>query len=136
MKVNKLLICLLIPFLWNCQDANQQTDNDKIVGSDNIQLVSFKGREIDLTPYVEGFPYSDFNPVLATGKMYYMKRGNTTELLELNLSEAEIPDLSKGRKISEIDFSLRNVWAMRYNENDKHLYWLGDEANDEIFNLT
>ena len=54
--------------------------------------------------------------------------------MEVNLSGNL--NLSEGKKISEIDYATRNVWEIRYNENDKHLYWTGDESNDEIINLT
>lgn len=101
---------------------------------DNSRMVSFKGRSIDLTPYVEGFPYSRFSPFYAAGKLYYMKRGATTDLLELDLTGN--PDLTKGKKISDIDYATRNVWGIRYNKNDNHLYWTGDEINDEIINIT
>jgi len=55
-------------------------------------------------------------------------------LLELTLSDN--PDLTKGKKISDIDYSTRNVWNIQYNEADNHLYWTGDEVNDEVINLT
>ncbi len=40
---------------------------------------------------MEGFPYENFNPVYAAGKLYYMKFGTTTDLMELDL--AGNPDL-------------------------------------------
>jgi len=97
------------------------------------RVVTFKGRQIDLQPYVEGFPYKDFNPSYAAGRLFYKKDGATTELLELDLKGK--PDLTKGVKISDIDFSKRNAWQFQYNKNDKQLYWAGDEINDEVYNL-
>ncbi|NND33531.1 MAG: S9 family peptidase, partial [Saprospiraceae bacterium] len=130
---NKIWVLLTIPLLWQCKGennkANEETSSDK-----SAKVVQFKGREIDLTPFVEGFPYSGFNPVYAAGKLYYMKRGETTDLLELDLEGN--PDLGEGRKISDIDYATRNVWSIRYNKTDNHLYWTGDEINDEIINLT
>ncbi len=130
---NKIWVLLAIPLLWQCKGenskANEETTTDK-----SAKVVQFKGREIDLTPFVEGFPYSGFNPVYAAGKLYYMRRGETTDLLELNLEGN--PDLGEGRKISDIDYATRNVWNIRYNKTDNHLYWTGDEINDEIINLT
>ncbi|MCZ6765785.1 MAG: prolyl oligopeptidase family serine peptidase, partial [bacterium] len=57
----------------------------------------------------------------------------TTMLKELDL--AGDVDLGNGRIVSDIDFSTRNVWSMRYNEYQKKLFWIGDEKNDEIINL-
>jgi len=130
---NKIWVLLAIPLLWQCKgensNANEETTSDK-----SAKVVQFKGREIDLTPFVEGFPYSGFNPVYAAGKLYYTRRGETTDLLELDLEGN--PDLGVGRKISDIDYATRNVWNIRYNKTDNHLYWTGDEINDEIINLT
>jgi hypothetical protein len=115
------------------ESGTTQADTTSIE-QDSTRLVSFKGRTIDLTPYIEGFPYTGFTPFYASGKLYYMKTGATTDLLELDLTGK--PDLTKGKKISDIDYATRNVWSIRYNENDNHLYWVGDEINDEIINLT
>ena len=120
----KLLKYLFVSFcfvgLLSCggEVAPAET-NTTIEEPDNSRIVSFKGRSIDLTPYVEGFPYSGFSPYYAAGKLYYMKRGATTDLLELDLNGD--PDLTKGKKISDIDYSTRNVWGIRYNRNDNHL---------------
>lgn len=126
MILSRLFIAILLFLLFSCAGKEQPAPN--------ASTVSFKGRTIDLTPYVKGFPYKSFNPVYAAGKLYYMKQGSTTDLLELNLSGN--PDLSQGKKISNIDFASRNVWTIRYNKTDKQLYWVGDEKNDEVINLT
>ncbi|MBT8235297.1 MAG: prolyl oligopeptidase family serine peptidase, partial [Bacteroidia bacterium] len=130
---NKIWVLLAIPLLWQCkgESTESKVDTDSDI---TTKVVQFKGREIDLTPFVEGFPYSGFNPVYAAGKLYYMKRGETTDLLELDLNGN--PDLGEGRKISDIDYATRNVWNIRYNKTDDQLYWTGDEINDEIINLT
>lgn len=136
----KLIQFILLSFffvgLLGCEGEGEPTvtENSATTEKGNSRMVSFKGRAIDLTPYVEGFPYSGFRPYYAAEKLYYMKRGETTDLLELDLSGN--PDLTKGKKISDIDYSTRNVWGIRYNKNDNHLYWTGDEINDEVINLT
>lgn len=134
MKKSKLLFCIIISCIWSCVSENKEGEKVDFNNSENTKLVTFKGREIDLTPYVEGFPYGNFNPVYAAGKLYYLKSGTTSDLMELDLSGN--PDLGRGKKISDIDYATRNVWETRFNENDKHLYWIGDETNDEIINLT
>jgi dipeptidyl aminopeptidase/acylaminoacyl peptidase len=104
------------------------------VGADESdRVVTFRGRQIDLKPYIEGFPYRSFHPYYKAGKLYYYHTGETTMLKELDLS-GDV-DLRKGRVVSDIDFSTRNVWSMRYNEHQNKLFWIGDEKNDEIINL-
>ncbi|MFC1550760.1 S9 family peptidase [Candidatus Neomarinimicrobiota bacterium] len=115
---------ILFTFSSNCQLENSKNDN---------QFVEFKDRKIDLKPYVEGFPYINFNPFYEAGKLYYYDQDSTTLLKEINLS-GEL-DLSKGNLVSDIDFSKRNVWGIDYRKSDNHLYWAGDEFNDEVINL-
>lgn len=94
-------------------------------------VVEFRGRQIDLVPYVEGFPYKEFAAFYDAGKLYYFHDGDTRTLRELAFGG----DLASGRRISDVDFSKRNVWSMRYNTAQKKLFWIGDEQNDEIINL-
>jgi len=119
---------LLILLLGSCHSGNKNASsiNDK-------NIAHFKGRAIDLKAHLEGFPYSSFEFSYGSNMLYYMKSGEIIELLELKLTGN--PDLTKGRKISDIDFSKRNTYGFKYNENDHHLYWQGDEINDEVFNL-
>ena len=98
------------------------------------RLINFKNRQIDLKPYVEGFPYRGFTPFYDAGKMYYYKVGDKTQLLEISLSDSSI-NLETGKIVSEIDFATRNVWGIRYRKSDGKLYWNGDEVNDEVLNL-
>lgn len=102
-------------------------------GQDPDRIVTFRGREIDLQPYVEGFPYSDFRPFYDAGRMFYHHIGETTQLQELDLRAGA--DLSRGRTISDVDYATRNVWTTRFCKTDAALYWIGDERNDEIINL-
>ena len=101
--------------------------------SPSDRLVEFKGRKIDLQPYIEGFPFRNFNPFYDAGKLYYYYVGETTQLMELDLGGGV--DLRKGRVVSDVDFSTRNVWGIRYRKTDRNLYWSGDEVNDEVINL-
>lgn len=95
MKSLKYLFALLLFVgLVACTSENQA--EEPVPEVDDSRMVSFKGRTIDLTPYIEGFPYSGFTPFYAAGKMYYMERGATTDLLELDLSGDT--DLTKGKR--------------------------------------
>jgi dipeptidyl aminopeptidase/acylaminoacyl peptidase len=116
-----IVILLLILFLITCTKSNSR-------------LINFKNRQIDLKPYVEGFPYRGFTPFYDAGKMYYYKVGDKTQLLEISLSDSSI-NLETGKIVSEIDFATRNVWGIRYRKSDGKLYWNGDEVNDEVLNL-
>ena len=96
-------------------------------------LVSFKSRSIDLQPYFEGFPFKNFIPSYKANKVFYMELADKIKLMQTDLSNTN--DLTMGDVISDIDFSKRNVWGIKYNEFDSCLYWMGDEKNDEIINL-
>ena len=127
-QIKKYSFIAIIWLMWGCNgEKNISTDTP-------AQSVSFNGREIDLTPYVEGFPYTSFNPFYAAGKLFYMEKGDKMLLRELTLSGN--PELDRGKVISDIDFATRNVWNINYNKTDGKLYWIGDENNDEIINLT
>ena len=97
------------------------------------RYVTFQGRQIDLQPYVEGFPYSGFQPFYEAGKLYYYHQDSTTLLKAIDLDGSA--DLAQGEVISDIDFATRNVWGIRYRSTDRRLYWIGDEVNDEVINL-
>jgi dipeptidyl aminopeptidase/acylaminoacyl peptidase len=97
------------------------------------RMVEFRGRQIDLKPYIEGFPYHSFQPYYDAGKLFYYHTGETTTLRQLELTKNA--DLGKGAVISDVDYSTRNVWGIRYRKNDANLYWVGDERNDEVINL-
>ena len=91
MQTNRSLpVFFLVILLVSCGNPESKPSQDI-----DANIVSFKGREIDLSPFVEGFPYSNFNPVYAAGKLYYMKRGKTTDLLQIDLSGDA--DLEKGQ---------------------------------------
>ena len=127
-RIKKYSFITVICLMWGCN-----TEKNSSTGIP-AQSVAFNGREIDLTPYVEGFPYANFNPFYAAGKLFYMEKGDKMLLRELSLSGH--PDLNRGEIISNIDFATRNVWNINYNKTDGKLYWTGDENNDEIINLT
>jgi dipeptidyl aminopeptidase/acylaminoacyl peptidase len=120
--ISIFLFCIL--FFINCQMQKRESDN---------RLITFKDRKIDLKPYVDGFPYSNFNPFYKAGKLFYFHEDSTTMLKTLDLSGTV--DLHMGKLASNIDYSKRNVWSIRYREADKSLYWQGDELNDEVINL-
>lgn len=127
MKIQSGLI-ILFTFLLSCSGPQTATEANQ-----SYDMVTFRGRTIDLKPYVDGFPFQGIMPVYEAGKIFYRQVGETTVLKEISL-EANA-DLYAGKAISDIDFSLRNVFGYKYNPADMHLYWYGDEKNDEVLNL-
>lgn len=123
-----IISLIVISFLFNsCNDDKKpQTKESKFT-------VNFKGRTIDLQPYFAGFPYMGFMPFYKADKLFYFHEDSTRMLKVLDLSENL--DLSKGKIVSDIDFSKRNVWGIKYNPEDGNLYWNGDEKNDEVMNI-
>ena len=117
-------VFIFIILLNSCQLQTNDSNN---------RLIEFKDRKIDLKPYVEGFPYTRFAPFYDAGKLYYFHQDSTTMMKEISLSGES--ELSKGILVSDIDFSKRNVWDIRYHKEDNHLYWTGDEINDEVLNI-
>lgn len=96
-------------------------------------VVEFKGRQIDLKPYFEGFPYLGFMPFYKAGELFYFKEDSTRMLMSLDM--ASEMNLENGTVVSDVDFSKRNTWGIKYNSEDGCLYWNGDEVNDEVMNL-
>ena len=121
---NLIVVTLSFLVLINCQLSKPESDN---------RLVKFKDRSIDLKPYVQGFPYSNFNAFYDAGQLFYYQQESTTFLKAVDLAGAV--NLEKGKAISKLDYSKRNVWSIRYRATDKNLYWQGDEQNDEVMNL-
>jgi dipeptidyl aminopeptidase/acylaminoacyl peptidase len=113
-----LAVVALAVFSAGAQDKNRE--------------VRFQGRTIDLKPHIEGFPYSGFTPWYDAGRLFYYHTGETTTLRQIVFSGG---DLREGEIISDVDFSTRNVWGIRYRKSDGLLYWSGDERNDEVINL-
>ena len=100
-------------------------------------VVKFKGRSIDLDPYLDGFPYT--NPIVSLrgGKLFYLRKGKTSQLMMQSFdpsSRAKV-DLANGRVISPRDFASRSWWGAEYSPLTRSVVIQADENNDEIINL-
>lgn len=127
MKLRLIIPALSLLILISC---SKKQDQPKSV--DNKYVVEYEGRKVDLKPFFKGFPYSNFEAFYKAGKLFYYKVDSTTTL---NYTTLENPNFDNGTQITDINYSLRNVWTTRYNPNDNSLYWMGDEINNEKIDM-
>src|SRR5690554_5964546 len=105
--------------------------------------VRLLGREVDLGPFLEGFPYTHFSPSLEHGRMYFIETGDRYVLRSLALPDsdqgADQPvaglDLSAGEAVTEVDWSTRSLWSVRTHAPSNSLWLHADARNDEQMNL-
>ncbi len=118
------------------------SDSDPAVDEEITQeeaedfTVQYRDRSIDLHPYVQGFPYSQHMPDLEHGFLLYFE--TTPEgkwLRHLELDDEKEVDLTAGELVHEIDWSTRSFRYGQYNSVLQKFIFLGDEQNDEIFNI-
>lgn len=98
-------------------------------------IVTFEGRKVDVGAFLNGFPYSTWGFHLSDdgSKLFYVRQTGGNPMLMLDLAEST--DLSKGKVISNEDWSAKNFWHPQWNDKDSCLYWIGDKANDEKIDL-
>ena len=101
--------------------------------------VQFEDRSVDLGPFLEGFPYTSFNPMLAHDRLFVIETGDRYTLRELPLpkpGEAATPlDLTAAAAVTEIDWSTRSLWGVRMHAATNSLWLHADARNDEQMNL-
>lgn len=98
--------------------------------------VTFRDRTIDLEPYVQGFPYYRFLPDLEQGHLVYLEDTPQGRWLQvLDFEPGQPVDVTQGRKVGDIDWSTRSFAYGSYNPVLERFIFLGDENNDEYFNL-
>ncbi len=103
-------------------------------------MIRYKDRQIDLAPYFEGFPYKgiawgSYTVDLKAGKVFYRKIEGGEEFVHALDWTSGSMDLSKGKRVSSVGFTQRNLWGVKASLVTKAVYFQGDENNDEIFNL-
>ncbi|MDR2810232.1 MAG: prolyl oligopeptidase family serine peptidase [Tannerellaceae bacterium] len=96
-------------------------------------VLEFEGRSINLAPYLEEFPYSQFSVNKDGRKLFFFKTANENRLQWIPIEKGT--DLKNAQDVVDLNFSTRNCWSPRYNEKDSNVYWIGDEKNDEIINV-
>lgn len=123
--MNKLVVFLLLTMACTASSAQPGAPTD-------LRL-TFQGREVNIAPFFEDFPYSQFSLSKDGKKLFFFKTANENTLQWLDLEKEN--DLSKATDVIDLDFAKRNCWQPEYNEKDGYVYWIGDENNEEIINI-
>ncbi|KIG13772.1 Dipeptidyl anminopeptidase [Enhygromyxa salina] len=101
--------------------------------------VSFLDRSVDLSPFLEGFPYANFNPKLEHGRMFFMHTGERYVLRSLPLPQAGAAatplEIDGAEAVCEVDWSTRSLWGVRIHPATNTLWLHADASNDEQMNL-
>jgi len=100
--------------------------------------VSFLGREVDLEPYFQDYPYGGWNADFESGKLFYRHttpEGTWLMVQDLSVGEGELVDPEAGQRVFDIDLSTRNLWGMQYDSIRGDMIAQADERNDEVMNL-
>lgn len=96
-------------------------------------VINFEGREVDVAPFFEIFPYSQFSMSREGDKLFFLKTASENKLQWIDLDRSQT--LEQGKDAITANLSKRNCWSPRFNATDGHLYWIGDENNGEIINI-
>ena len=141
MMNNLVPICLFLTLLCAC--GGPQTPPETVITtpaetdeSGLEYVVEFRGRDIDLEPYVQGFPYGSLSFDLEQNLLVYMEdREEGDQLRMLDIPHDGAVDLTTGAAVTAVDWSTRSWWGGTYHPNTESLVILSDEANEERMNL-
>ena len=95
--------------------------------------IEFEGRTIEIAPFFEEFPYSQFSVSKEGDKLFFLKTSDENRLQWIPLDGTATLDQAKDA--IDANLSKRNCWSPRYNAKDNCMYWIGDESNEEIINI-
>ncbi|MGI6233223.1 MAG: S9 family peptidase [Prevotella sp.] len=95
--------------------------------------LEFQGRKIDVSPFFNAFPYSQFRVSDDGTKLFFLKSGAESQMQWIELDGKS--NILEGKEAIHADLSKRNGWSPEYNAADGRVYWLGDEHNEERFNI-
>ena len=111
-------------------------DAESEAGDDGEYIVEFRDRNIDLHPYVQGFPYTQLMPDLEQGLMLFFETTPDGKWLKhLQFDDGDEIDWADAQQVNDLDWSTRNFRRGQYNEYLDQFVFMGDEQNDEIFNI-
>ncbi|MBC8067648.1 MAG: S9 family peptidase [Deltaproteobacteria bacterium] len=104
--------------------------------SEPAGLVRYFDREIDLEPFLVGYPYGRFKPSLRTKSLFYFTLGDAYTLKMLPLAQPNQPwELTAGKTISDVDWSKRSLWSLHHHPASNSVWLHADASNDEKMNL-
>ncbi len=98
-------------------------------------IAKYFEREVDLAPFLAGFPYGKMKPDLEHGKLFYYELGEQYALKMLDVQGNGRWDLSAGKTISDVDWSKRSLWSVHMHAKSNTLWLHADASNDEVMNL-
>lgn len=96
-------------------------------------VIDFEGRQVEIAPFFEDFPYSQFSMSKEGDKLFFLKTSTENRLQWIALDGVQT--LEQGKDAIDANLSTRNCWSPRYNAADGCMYWIGDESNEEIINI-
>lgn len=98
-------------------------------------VVSYRGRAIDLAPYLEGFPYLGFEALPDAKLLLYFHDLPDRRLMKAQPLDRPF-DLSIGQTASDVDWNKQSwLWSPQYRRAERALYLSSDESNDEVLNV-
>ncbi|MBL4688932.1 MAG: S9 family peptidase, partial [Nannocystaceae bacterium] len=98
-------------------------------------MANYFDREIDLRPFLAGFPYGSFRPSLKTDRLFYYEKGDAYTLRMLDVGGGKAPELGSGKAVSNVDWSKRSLWGIHHHVKSNTLWLHADANNDEVMNL-
>lgn len=97
--------------------------------------VGFLGRAVDLRPFLEGFPYTHFSASLEHDRLFFLETGDRYVLRMATLDGDGALDLAAAPAVTDVDWSKRSLWGVRYHAASNRLWLHADFDNDERMNL-
>lgn len=100
-------------------------------------IAKYVDREVDLAPFLTGFPYGRFRPSLETGAVFFYELGETYKLKMLDVSKTTKGtwDLASAKTLGDVDWSKRSLWGIHHHVATNKLWLHADASNDEQMNL-
>lgn len=122
------------PVPGEVRDAVEEPESEAAVPAPKA-VASYFDRELDLAPFLAGFPYGDFDPSLRTERLFYFHKDNAYTLKMLDVGGGKALELSAGKTISNADWSKRSLWGVHHHPASNTLWLHADASNDEVMNL-
>ena len=123
------LMCWVTLALLACGPATK-TQNKATKSSSKVH---FLDKTIDLAPYLEGYPYRPLLPIWDENTLLFDVDRTKKRIHRTALNLEQSMNMESGTPVSSVDWNTRTRWGLSYHHD--HVYFLGDETNDEVINL-